>query len=81
MIPMLGNTGVNPFEGCEPSVPEGEKLDFGSEDFRQYERLGENGLPCSPNSMQIKASSLCGVQAVDKTGGGQVVVWWLGGIL
>ncbi|GAB4817370.1 hypothetical protein N2152v2_004416 [Parachlorella kessleri] len=32
--------GVNPFEGCEPSVPEGEKLDFGSEDFRQYERLG-----------------------------------------
>jgi hypothetical protein len=33
--------GVNPFEGCEPSVPEGEKLDFGSEEFKQYERMGE----------------------------------------
>ncbi|KAL4857633.1 UDP-sugar pyrophosphorylase 1 [Chlorella vulgaris] len=32
--------GVNPFEGCVPSVPEGEKLDFGSEHFRELERAG-----------------------------------------
>ncbi|PSC70970.1 UDP-sugar pyrophosphorylase 1 [Micractinium conductrix] len=32
--------GVNPFEGCVPSVPEGEKLDFGSERFRELERAG-----------------------------------------
>lgn len=32
--------GVNPFEGCVPSVPEGESMDFGSDDFRKYERAG-----------------------------------------
>ena len=32
--------GVNPFEGCEPHVPEGETLDFGSEHFRELERKG-----------------------------------------
>lgn len=32
--------GLNPFEGCEPAVPEGETLDFGSEHFRELERRG-----------------------------------------
>lgn len=32
--------GVNPFEGCTPEVPEGEKLDFGSPHFRELERAG-----------------------------------------
>eukprot|EP00887_Chlorella_sp_A99_P004285 scaffold15.g4285.t1 len=32
--------GMNPFEGCTPSVPEGEKLDFGSTAFREFERRG-----------------------------------------
>lgn len=32
--------GVNPFEGCVPSVPEGEKLDWGSPEFRELERAG-----------------------------------------
>lgn len=32
--------GVNPFEGCVPSVPEGEKLDWGSPRFRELERAG-----------------------------------------
>ncbi|PRW45148.1 UDP-sugar pyrophosphorylase 1 [Chlorella sorokiniana] len=32
--------GVNPFEGCTPAVPEGEKLDFGSQHFRELERAG-----------------------------------------
>ena len=32
--------GVNPFEGCVPSVPEGERLDFGSDQFRELERAG-----------------------------------------
>ena len=32
--------GVNPFEGCKPSVPEGENLDFGSSDFLDVERRG-----------------------------------------
>lgn len=31
---------MNPFEGCTPSVPEGEKLDFGSPHFRELERAG-----------------------------------------
>ena len=30
--------GVNPFDGCVPSVPEGESLDFGSQRFRELER-------------------------------------------
>lgn len=32
--------GVNPFEGCTPEVPEGEKLDFGSPHFRELEQAG-----------------------------------------
>ena len=32
--------GVNPFEGCVPSVPEGVRLDYGSAEFRRYERSG-----------------------------------------
>lgn len=31
---------MNPFEGCVPSVPEGEKLDWGSPHFRELERAG-----------------------------------------
>ena len=27
-----------------PSVPEGEKLDFGSRDFREFEDIGEYGV-------------------------------------
>lgn len=32
--------GINPFEGCIPSVPDGQLLDFGSEEFLLYERMG-----------------------------------------
>ncbi len=32
--------GVNPFDGFEPAVPDGQSLDFGSEHFRQLERKG-----------------------------------------
>jgi UDP-sugar pyrophosphorylase len=32
--------GANPFDGCVPSVPEGERLDFGSPAFRALERAG-----------------------------------------
>jgi len=32
--------GVNPFEGYIPSVPEGVKLESGTESFRMYEREG-----------------------------------------
>ena len=32
--------GVNPFEGCMPSVPEGDTLDFGSDIFQDLERQG-----------------------------------------
>ena len=32
--------GENPFEGCTPAVPEGEKLDFGDAHFRELERAG-----------------------------------------
>ena len=30
-----------------PSVPEGEKLDFGSREFREFEEIGECGTPSS----------------------------------
>lgn len=33
--------GKNAFEGLVPTVPEGEKLDFGSKAFREFEQLGE----------------------------------------
>ncbi|RMZ57564.1 hypothetical protein APUTEX25_001764, partial [Auxenochlorella protothecoides] len=32
--------GSNPFEGCVPSVPEGKKLDFGSDAFIELENAG-----------------------------------------
>lgn len=32
--------GTNPFEGCVPAVPEGKKLDFGSESFIELEDAG-----------------------------------------
>lgn len=38
--PAPAPAGVNPFEGCTPAVPEGEKLDFGSQHFRELERAG-----------------------------------------
>ena len=38
--------GLNPFEGCVPSVPDGERLDFGSDAFRAYERKGERRPRC-----------------------------------
>ena len=42
------HAGKNAFEGYVPSVPEGEKLDFGSKEFRELEDIGEStlrGLP------------------------------------
>lgn len=33
--------GKNAFEGMVPTVPEGEKLDFGSKAFREFEQLGK----------------------------------------
>ena len=80
MIPMLGNTGVNPFEGCEPSVPEGEKLDFGSEDFRQYERLGEYGFlafapqqQARPDKQPLRRLTVTGLEMWV---GCWLVAWW-----
>eukprot|EP00884_Botryococcus_braunii_P012727 jgi/Botrbrau1/21455/Bobra.0216s0063.1 len=32
--------GRNPFEGATPSVPHGEKLDYGSEEFQILENIG-----------------------------------------
>lgn len=32
--------GTNPFEGYTPEVPDGEKLDFGSERFQEFEQQG-----------------------------------------
>lgn len=32
--------GVNPFDGFEPAVPDGQSLDFGSDHFRELERKG-----------------------------------------
>ena len=37
--------GENAFEGYVPSVPEGEKLDFGSREFREFEDIGKCGTP------------------------------------
>ena len=52
MVPLCGISchclayaGENAFEGYVPSVPEGEKLDFGSRDFREFEEIGECGAP------------------------------------
>ncbi|EIE22423.1 UDP-sugar pyrophosphorylase 1 [Coccomyxa subellipsoidea C-169] len=33
-------SGKNAFEGFVPSVPKGKKLDFGSEEFKEFEELG-----------------------------------------
>jgi UDP-sugar pyrophosphorylase len=33
-------TGANPFEGCIPSVPQGERLDFGNQAFQDFENAG-----------------------------------------
>jgi len=35
------HAGKNAFEGYVPSVPEGEKLDFGSKEFRELEEIGK----------------------------------------
>ena len=53
--------GANPFEGCTPSVPEGEKLDFGSEEFRQFERRGVqvSALPFRGAMLRGRRCSLC----------------------
>ncbi|CEL97994.1 unnamed protein product [Vitrella brassicaformis CCMP3155] len=36
--------GVNPFEGYVPEIPEGEKLDVGSAEFADFEKLGMEQL-------------------------------------
>uniref|UniRef100_A0A6U6C210 UTP-monosaccharide-1-phosphate uridylyltransferase n=1 Tax=Guillardia theta TaxID=55529 RepID=A0A6U6C210_GUITH len=36
--------GVNPYEGFAPSVPQGEHLKVGSEDFERMEKLGREAL-------------------------------------
>ncbi|BDA43416.1 UDP-sugar pyrophosphorylase [Coccomyxa sp. Obi] len=33
-------SGKNAFEGFKPSVPDGKKLDFGSDEFKEFEELG-----------------------------------------
>ena len=42
---LLVYAGEKAFEGYVPSVPEGEKLDFGSREFRYFEEIGECGTP------------------------------------
>ena len=37
--------GRNAFEGYVPSVPSGEKLDYGSDRSNELEEKGENGHP------------------------------------
>ena len=50
LAPLLGRkslhvyAGNNAFEGYVPSVPEGEKLDFGSREFRELEEIGAYGV-------------------------------------
>eukprot|EP00501_MAST-03F_sp_TOSAG23-6_P000581 GSMAST32.ASY1.ANO1.602.1 assembled CDS len=34
--------GANPFEGCNPSVPKGERLKVGTSQFREFEKLGKS---------------------------------------
>lgn len=36
----VASTGKNPFEGYIPEVPDGERMDFGSESFVENERQG-----------------------------------------
>ena len=33
-------TGKNPFEGYIPEVPDGERMDYGSDSFIEHERQG-----------------------------------------
>lgn len=33
-------SGLNPFVGCTPSVPEGVNLAYGKDEFLEYETLG-----------------------------------------
>lgn len=75
-----------------PSVPEGKKLDFGSEEFKEFEELGREHLfslqPCySVQSSSIMPSDLvlclcrvrnCVTQAC-KPAGKQRLCWWLAG--
>ena len=42
------HAGRNAFEGYVPSVPEGEKLDFGSKEFREFEDIGKSASHMTP---------------------------------
>ena len=42
--PPCAATGKNPFEGYIPEVPDGERMDFGSDAFVEHERTGTHRL-------------------------------------
>lgn len=44
-------SGRNPFEGYTPEIPDGEKMDFGSEAFFNNEQQG--ALLCLPATAHI----------------------------
>ncbi len=45
------HAGKNAFEGYVPSVPEGEKLDFGSKEFRELEEIGKSHYTIAAHCM------------------------------
>lgn len=45
--------GTNPFQGYTPEIPDGEKLDFGSESFQDFE---QQGIPCVLNMSRTAIS-------------------------
>ena len=49
----LASAGKNAFDGYEPSVPEGAKLDYGSQACNELETLGEAMLPIRPHSILL----------------------------
>ena len=51
------HAGKNAFEGYVPSVPEGEKLDFGSKEFREFEEIGGSLPAASTDACMHKHSS------------------------
>ena len=54
--------GKNPFEGYIPEVPDGERMDFGSESFVDNERQGVHTPVCMNSILSLRS---CAVLAHD----------------
>ena len=73
-----------------PSVPEGEKLDFGSREFREFEEIGECGVPPGVSADKLlhaimkaawRGEQFCSILLlvllqVWKRAGKQLLCWW-----